>query len=59
MKFDKQDVFATLLKMEQKWTDELWEKLTTSPITLDLSKYDDLPEVKEVMIFLAIASLEA
>lgn len=59
MKFDKQDVSGVLFMMGEKLTDELWEKLTASSITADLSKFDESPEVKSMMVLFAISSLEA
>ncbi len=57
--FDKQDVLRTLFNIGRKWTDELYEKLTALPVTVDLSKFEEDPEMKEIVILLMIASLEA
>ncbi len=57
--FDKLDVCRTLFNLERKWTDELWEKLTALPVTVDLSKFEKDPDMKELVILLMIASLEA
>ena len=58
VKFDKQDVFGALSNIGRKWTDELWEKLTALPVTVDLSKVEEDTDIKEVAILIMIASLE-
>ena len=59
MEFDKRDVQRTLFNMGYKGTDDLWEKLTALPVTVDLRKLEEDPDMKELVILLIIASLEA
>lgn len=58
IKFEKKEVSSVLLRMREKETDELWEKLSASPITVDLDKHDVSPRVKDCLIYLAIISLD-